>query len=237
MNIRSRNDGRSFELRITHRLLDKPVYRTCTTRLEAEHIGGQALRALDAGQIPVWLHPQDSKPLQTIAQAVQGYLAIQEVKDSTERVLDTLTKSIGSTSLSDVNYAWAEAWIQSLKSVEHHNAPGTIRKKKSNLSAVFAWVVRTHPVCLPHNPLVDLPHRFATYDRRSRELLLDAGLDVPEDEERQQRIDPHQEAAICQVLQTQIADAHTDRDRAEAEGLLLMFKLCIQTAMCYQLPP
>jgi integrase len=231
INVRSRNGGKSFELRITHPKLDKPAYRTCSTLLEAQQVGTQALRALDAGQIPAWLYPQDQKPIQTIAQAVQGYLAIQRISPSTENVLGTLVRTIGSVRLSEVNYAWTERWIQSMKTVELHSAPGTIRKKKSALSTVFAWVVRTHPLCLAHNPLIDLPRGACSYDRNTKALLLDAGVDIPEDTERERRISPEEEAKIVAVLQALITESEDDAERARAQSLLLIFRLDLRSAM------
>ncbi|HEY1899664.1 MAG TPA: hypothetical protein VGG49_07725 [Steroidobacteraceae bacterium] len=88
-HIRSRNGGKSFELRITHAKLDQPVYRTCTSKADAEHVAADALYALDRGHMPDWLVRADQQPLGTIAQAINVYRAIGAVPDSTDLLLDT----------------------------------------------------------------------------------------------------------------------------------------------------
>jgi hypothetical protein len=67
--IRSRNGGKTFELRVTHPHLEKPVYRTFDTRLDAERSGTQALGQLARHEVPVWLQHTDSRPIKTIAAA------------------------------------------------------------------------------------------------------------------------------------------------------------------------
>src|SRR5690606_19551089 len=50
--IRTRNGGKSFELRIKHRLLQSPFYGTFATREEAERVAARGLAALEKGEIP-----------------------------------------------------------------------------------------------------------------------------------------------------------------------------------------
>src|SRR5690606_35364148 len=114
----------------------------------------------------------------TIAKAIHAYRAIRAVPPSTRNQLDTIIQEIGPQPLSAVTYEWAEAWIKAMKLKAL--APGTIRKKKSALSRVFAWVVRAHPLWLSANPLADLPHGYSGYDEFTRAELAAQGIDIPE---------------------------------------------------------
>ncbi|HEY8518898.1 MAG TPA: site-specific integrase [Gammaproteobacteria bacterium] len=227
--IRTRNGGRSFELRIKHRLLKSPFYATFSTREEAERVAARGLAELDKGQIPIWMQRTERKEAVTIAKAIQAYRAIQSVRPATGALLDTIVQEIGAQLLSTVNYDWAEAWIKAMKGKAL--APGTIRKKKSALSRVFQWVTGTRPHWLSSNPLALLPHGYSGYDDHTIEELAEQGKDVPVDVERNRRIDPDEEQRIVERLRTKRDAAKTLEERAEAEGLCLMFQLALRTAM------
>ena len=228
--VRSRGNGKTFELRIKHGRLPKPVYRTFDVQEDAERAGQRAIAALDCGEIPSWLERPERRVLVTIAQAIMSYRRICAVSPSTQRVLDTVMKEVGGRSLLDANYAWAEAWIRAMK-LEKQLAPGTIRKQKGALSNVFDWMVRAHPACLGLNPLDQLPYGYSGYDEYTRHALLEEGIEIPGDCERDRRIDVVEEARIIEVLQRRAEAAPTLEQRAEAEGLSLMFELGLRTAM------
>jgi integrase len=227
--IRTRNGGKSFELRIKHRLLKSPFYGTFSTREEAERVAVRGLTALEQGEVPVWMQRPERREVITIAKAIHAYRAIRAVPPSTRNLLDTIIQEIGPQPLSAVTYEWAEAWIKAMKLKAL--APGTIRKKKSALSRVFAWVVRAHPLWLSANPLADLPHGYSGYDEFTRAELAAQGIDIPEDVERYRRIDPEEERRIVQRLEARREAAQTLEEQAEAEGLSLMFQLALRTAM------
>jgi hypothetical protein len=50
--VRSRNGGRTYELRVKHSRLPKPVYHTFDVHEDAQRAGLQALVALDRGETP-----------------------------------------------------------------------------------------------------------------------------------------------------------------------------------------
>ena len=228
--VRSRNEGKTFELRVKHGRLSKPVYRTFDVQEDAQRAGQRAIAALDRGEIPSWLERSGRHALVTISQAVMAYRRICAVSASTQCVLDTVMKEVGARSLLDANYAWAEAWIGAMKR-EKQLAPGTIRKHKGALSRVFDWVVRADPACLGINPLDQLPYGYSGYDEFTCRVLAEQGIDIPGDCERDRRIDPEEEAHIIAVLQRRAEIAPTLEQRGEAEGLSLMFELALQTAM------
>jgi len=227
--IRTRNGGKSFELRIKHRLLQSPFYGTFSTREEADRVAARGLAALEKGEIPTWMQRTDRREVVTIAKAIQAYRAARAVPASARDLLDTLVQEIGTQPLSTLTYEWAEAWIREMKLKAL--APGTIRKKKSALSRVLAWVTATRPLWCSSNPLTLLPHGYSGYDEYTRTALAGQGVDVPEDVERNRRIDPEEEQRIVEVLRARREAAQTPERQAEAEGLCLMLQLALRTAM------
>jgi integrase len=228
--VRSRNDGKTYELRIKHGCLPKPVYFTFDVQEDAQRAGQRAIAALERGEVPARLTRAERRSLVNISQAILGYRAIRAVPPSIQRLLDTVMNNSGTRLLADVNYDWAEAWIRAMK-LEKQLAPGTIRKRKGALSDVFDWVVRAHPMCLGANPLHQLPHGYSGYDEYTRQALAEQGIDIPRDVERNRRIDSDEETRIVAVLQARAEAGQTLEERAEAEGLNLMFQLALRTAM------
>lgn len=229
--VRSRTPGK-HELRVTHPRLAKAFYGTFETREKADQIGQQAIAALDAGgDIPAWLQRHPERPARvTVAQAILAYRNIRAVPASTQGILDTLCDEIGRQALAQIDYDWVEAWIRAMK-LQKQLAPGTIRKKKGALSRVFDWLVRAHPLWLSANPLHGLPHGYSGYDENSRAELIRNGLSMPEDIERNRRIDRTEQAHILTVLERRVAQANTAAQRAEADAMNLMFQLALCTAM------
>jgi hypothetical protein len=198
--VRSRNNGKTFELRVKHRRLAKPVYHTFDVQEDAQRAGQRAIAALDRGEIPSWLERTERRALVTVSQAIVAYRSISAVPPSTQNLLGTIMNDVGNRSLADVDYRWAENWIRAMK-LEKKLAPGTIRKRKGRLSDVFDWVVRAHPMCLGANPLDQLPHGYSGYDEYTGQALADQGIDIPGDVERNRRIDKGEEGRIVEVLQ------------------------------------
>jgi integrase len=230
IHVRSRNNGKSYELRIKHRLLDRAFYATLESAEEAQRLGERALVELNRGTVPPWMRSTREAQSVCIAKAISDYRAIRAVPASTRNLLDTIANEIGSRLLSEVNYAWAEQWIGALKR-EKRIAPGTIRKKKGQLSRVFDWVVKAHPLWLSANPLRDLPHGYSGYDEFTRKELEREGLAVPEDEERNRRISPSEEQQIVDALRLRVLASYSVEIQAQAEAMSLMIELALCTAM------
>ena len=228
--VRTRNEGRSFELRISHPNLRKPVYRTFTTEIEARQAGNSALKALGQGETPAWLQRPEKNPIPTVAAAIRAYLAAKSVTSSTVAVLTCVSGEIGRVPLDTVNYRWAEAWIEALK-LERRIAPGTIRKKVGALRRAFSWLTKCHPQSLGSNPLDDLDHGYSSYNDRVRQLLQASGHDVPHDTERNRRVSPEEERAIAESLGDLKGRASSAEERAHWEGLEWMFLIALRTAM------
>lgn len=231
--VRTRNGGRSFELRLSHRRLDRPRYASFSTEDEARRIGERSLAALDRGEMPQWLSRptrSDRPHIATVAAAIREYRKLHACKDSVERLFNTLIADIGPGALDALDEDWVDGWIRRLKH-EKHLTPGTIRKRKTALDKVLRWLVRRHPNCLARNPLRDLGHGYSSYTEHDRAALAAQGIPIPADQERNRRIDPDEETRIVEVLMRREAHALTPEARAEVASLRLLFRLCIQTAM------
>src|SRR5581483_2809297 len=228
--VRPRRGGKAFELRVTHPKLPKPVYRSFDRETDARRAGELALAALDRGESPPWLQRSDGQVFGTVAAVIHAYRSASAVPESTRDLLDTIVEDIGARPLAEINYFWAEAWIKAMK-VDRQLAPGTIRKRKGALSRVLDWFVNAHPLHLSTNPLDKLPRGYSGYDEHTCELLADQGFDTPEDIERNRRIDPDEEQRIVTFLEQRLEQAQIPEERAEIEGMALMFSLALQTAM------
>jgi integrase len=131
--------------------------------------------------------------------------------------------------LSEIDYPWAENWIQVLKANTRVRLE-RFERRRAALSRVLAWVVQAHPLWLNANPLKLLPHGYSGYDEYTREALAKKNIAIPEDEERNRRIDPHEENLILDALRARRAAAVTLEAQAEAEGMSLIFELALCTA-------
>jgi hypothetical protein len=80
--VRSRNNGRTFELRIKHRRLPKPIYHTFDVQEDAQRAGQRAVAALDRGEMPSWLERTQRGALVAISQAIVAYRGIRAVPRS-----------------------------------------------------------------------------------------------------------------------------------------------------------
>ena len=80
--VRPRNSGRTFELRVKHCRLPKPVYRNFDLQEDAQRAGRDAVAALDRGEMPSWLERSERRALVTISQAIVAYRGIRAVPPS-----------------------------------------------------------------------------------------------------------------------------------------------------------
>ncbi len=185
--IRTRSNGRSFELRIKSKLLPKAIYFTFDSEAEAESFAKTAETFLAKGIVPESLLATPKLAFTDIAGAIRAYEKASAVPRSTSNVLDAVSANIGPTKLSAVDYAWAEAWILGQK-LQHQRAPGTIRHHVGALSRALDWVTRRHPTYLAQNPLCQLPRGYATYNSAERRTLAATGVDAKRDTERNRRL-------------------------------------------------
>ena len=75
MSMFIRKRGNAFELRVTHRRLDKPKYATLDAREEAEALGNRTLAALERGEMPDWLTAAERAKCSRIRDLVREYIS------------------------------------------------------------------------------------------------------------------------------------------------------------------
>lgn len=208
------------------KLLPKPIYLTFDDEVEGDRYVQQLEGLLDRGVVPQEFIKQQHS-LQSIKLVALSYMRSVAVPDSDQQVLGVVIDRVGSTSMSSVDYEWAERWVSDMKLLERR-APSTIRHRVGALARCFDWLVRKHPDVMTVNPLRQLPRRYATYsdeDRRATE----GGRD---DQERDRRLHSGEEAAILRVL---AGERPADRQRPfelEWQGALeCLFLLAVDTAM------
>ena len=235
--------GKKYQLRVTHKLLQKIKYATFPTEAEARTQGQMAQDSLDAGIVPrAWL--EAPKFLFTdITGAIRAYRKAAGIRDSTDNLLSTLSRDIGDTLLSKLTNQWADEWVRTQK-LNKHRTPGTIRHHVGALSRCLSWVSRTHPDHLLKNPLKDLPRNYSIYNELEQNAMLTQGLEVPEDSESVNRLMKHEEAASVKVLTERIERAKKAEQDGKPQddyyghsavdwhtGALLIFLLALESCM------
>ncbi len=233
--IRERN-GR-YQLRVKHRLLDKPYTATFDTEAEALAVANQLESTLSKGFIPATL--DTSKPAGsglTIGQAAREYQKAVAASYLDQEVLTLIVVDIGGQKLDNaLDYTWSENWVRSLK-LERNLAPGTIRKRVGALARMLDWHLKrvaesgAKPLA---NPLRLLPKNYSTYNEHERRMLEnDPKKVVKRDVERDRRLADGEEARIVAVMNGEKRD---DRERAllmpERQAMIDLFLLIVNTGL------
>ena len=228
--------GASFELRVKHKLLPRPFYATFPSEDEADSYGQKLDAMLDAGVLPSELQTpaQPAADLPVMA-VVRGYLAnAAHLTPSDDKLLASMLDDLATVRLSAVTYRWAGEWVRRLK-LEHHLAPGTIRKRVGALARVLDWHLATHTPAdtqTPVNPLRLLPKGYSQYTQAERLRLEKAGKAPKVDAHRDRRLLPAEEVAIRAAL---AGGKRADRERPWCEGgdagFALLFDVLVDTGL------
>jgi integrase len=228
--IRQRGDSWAATIKRAG-LLPRPVYLTFDTRDAAEDYCRRVEAFLDRGVVPPGLLPEQRESLGTLRQLVAAYVRAQDVPQSDQALLDVLVDAVGGGQpIADVNYAWAESWIRSLKTAGR--SPSTIRHHVGALARALDWCVRRHPDLCPTNPLRILPRGYASYSATDAAAARAAGAAPREDEIRDRRLLPGEEDRIRAVLAGERPEGRQRPLDLRYQGALeLMFTLMIETAM------
>jgi integrase len=216
-----------YQLRVTHKLLPKPLWATFDDYETAERYGKQLEGLLAQGIVPAALleKPSPKQEIWTVHRCVAEYLRHNAVPLSDQKLLDTLLPSVAKVATSMLNYEWAEAWVRDLKRT-HHLAPSTIRHRHGALARCLDWMTRKHPEIMAQNPLRLLKKGFSTYSEADEKELEVKGLEARFDVSRDRRLHEGEEEKILEQL-VRMADERT------------LFNLALNTAMrlreCYTL--
>ena len=124
-SIQSRGDR--WQLRVVHKLLPKPFFSTFTDEAEARAYGSQLESLLERGIVPTELLEQDQTRTDNtrLPKIIKDYLTDSSVAPSDRPVLSQIKSAHENVRLSEINAAWADLWVSSLKTVDHL-APSTI---------------------------------------------------------------------------------------------------------------
>lgn len=234
--VRPNKTGR-FELTITNKRLPKGrAYFTFDTEAEARTYGDQAEKWLAAGLVPPDLAADTTKDRAALlGPLIRTWASSGSPAASEQAELTRLYAELGALPLASLNYAWAEAWITSMK-LHANLAPSTIRRRVQALAkAIDAYLRRTPDAPLSGNPLRLLPQGYSTYtpgDRAAVTKAAAAGADVRvrTDQVRDRRLAPDEEVAIRQAL---AGVQRADRERALQPDpeFALLFELLLQLGL------
>lgn len=222
-SIRKRSNG-TFELRVVHRNLEKPYYTTHDSEVDAERYAAKLKEALDRGQVPSELRPQQAKAT-PISQVLRHYLNDAPVS-ATDRPLVTFLQERLDVTDKGVTVLWVDSWVSSMKRKENL-APGTIRKRVESLARAMDWWYRRQHEAddIPSNPLRTLPIGYSKY-------MPSDGPVQKVDQRRDRRLADGESGRIESAI---LGMKRDDRQRPLAvpdkDQFLLLYRLIVNTGL------
>lgn len=216
--IKARANG-TFQLRISNKLLPKPLYATFDSLEQAKAYGTQLEGLLAQGIVPAALleRPKSAQEIWTISRCIAEYGRHNSVPVSDTKLLDTVRPRLAAITTRQLNYDWAEGWVRYMKRTDNL-APSTIRHRHGALARCFDWMLRKHPEIMAQNPLRLLKRGFAGYTEEDQRFLVVTGKAAKRDVERDRRLGADEEERILEVL------AARPNEKA-------LFTLALETAM------
>lgn len=191
----------TFQLRVSSKLLDKPLYATFDTLEQAQAYGTQLEGLLAQGIVPKSLleRTKAGQEIWTVSRCISEYLRENSVPVSDIKLLHTIRPLLATASTGHLNYDWAEGWVRRMKRIDNLS-PSTIRHRHGALARCFDWMLRKHPGVMAQNPLRLLKRGFATYTEEDKKLLIAAGKAPKVDVERDRRLHAEEEKLILDHL-------------------------------------
>ena len=174
-------------------VLDKPLYLTFSTEKEGDEYAAKLEALLSRGIVP--LEHQSSEKILTIADLIGEYE--REAHPSAKDIsgLNTIIKDLGLTRLSEINAAWVDHWISTMKRIDNI-APTSIQWKVGALARCTDWGMRKGLLTMPDHALRSLPSGYAQYTKTDAAI---AGVSR-KDNERDRRLEPGEWEKILDVL-------------------------------------
>ena len=104
----------TFQLRVSSKLLDKPLYATVDTLDQAQTYDTQLEGLLAQGIVPKSLleRTKTGQEIWTVSHCVCEYLRENSVPVSDSKLLHTLRPLLASASTGHLNYDRAEGWVR-----------------------------------------------------------------------------------------------------------------------------
>ncbi|WP_159272045.1 site-specific integrase [Variovorax boronicumulans] len=203
MSIQLRPNG-TWQVRVKHRLLNKPYFSTFDTEPEARQCDEQFKAMLKRGVVPVELL-ETAKPTKgddpLLIEVIREYTQKAPITRSDDALLTVVLGEIPGMRASALTVEWVETWVLKLK-LEQNLAPGTIRKRIGVLARVMDWHIRRRTPrgqARPANALRGLPTGYSHYSKEEA-ARLGEGQEVKEDVQRDRRLLSDEEARVRAVL-------------------------------------
>ena len=145
--------------------------------------------------------------------------------------LKTVTREIGSTKLSEANYAWVTGYLRTLK-VEKNLSPCSIKHRMQALSRALDEYARHHPELPLTNPVKLLPKGYSTYSEVDTKMARARGGEEKVTIPRDRRLEPGEHEKIIQALS---GFEHPDRVRGlqlkGGNALLTLYLLIVDSGL------
>lgn len=218
-------EGR-WEYRVVRKgLLSKPVYLSFHSEKDGDEYVARLEALLDRGVVPPDMVDERARAAQRLHGAIKAYRGAVAITVDDAALLDIVVTRVPDLALKELTFAWAQAWITSMKRV-HTLSPSTIRHHVGALARALDWMA-AHGTLIS-NPLRMLPRGYSRYS--AEDTAAAGGAKV--DEERDRRLEADEEARIRAVL---AGAKREDRERSlelrEQGALVLLFDLALETAM------
>jgi integrase len=231
MATKRRRGSSNWEFVIKRKaLLPRPLYLTFASEQEGDRYVQRLEALLDVGVVPEEFRRQQGDIL-TVEDVARAYLAAQHVPESDQRPLAVVVTRVGAARLREIDYGWAESWINGLKR-EQQLSPTTIRHHVGALARCFDWGSRRGIAALAINPLRQLPKGYAVYSEADAKSVRAQNGEVREDVHRDRRLGDGEEERIRAILGGEIPQGRQRaiglQWQAALEGL---FSLALETAM------
>lgn len=192
VNVQIRPNGKA-QLRVTHKLLQRPFFFTFETEAEAQTYGAQLHAMLKSGVVPTELLAPPERAARdnpTMVEMIRAYSKGFPLTDSDSALLDTVINEVVGVRLSQLTFRWADQYVTDCKR-KRHLAPGTIRKRVGVLARVVDWHLRQTEQALA-NPFRLLPRGYSAYsseDVKAKPAKHDVSRDRRMTPEESTRID------------------------------------------------
>lgn len=224
MATKRQRAGGSWEFTVKRKgVLPKPLSFTFDTEEEGDAYCMKLEAMLDKGIIPEELQ---ERTVHTMDQVIDKYEDECHMAQADKEMMSALRKKVEGVRMADVNYAWAENWVKTLKRT-HKLSPSRVRHYVGALARAIDWAGKRYPD-LVMNPMRMLPKGYSAYTPAD----IEESGEQRDDEERDRRLEPGEEAAVRKVLTGENPDK-----RQKAPGyarrvpLTMIFDMALETAM------
>ncbi|RDH89142.1 MAG: site-specific integrase [endosymbiont of Seepiophila jonesi] len=205
------------------RLLEKPYYLTFDSEKEGDAYVEKLEALLDRGIVPEELSLK--KPnAKVVKDLIKNYLVNVSIKTDEHKLLVLISAFMGDKRLTELNYDWAEKWVQDMKRIKGLK-PGTIRHYVGAMARCMDWGKRKGLIL--DSPLRDLPRGYASYTDADA-LYSEKKIDGVRD----RRLESNEEANIRAVMNGEKPEDSLRPLSLYYQGAIeCVFDLAVETAM------